>query len=490
MSLFRSLRRLLRLPGRRTEPPAPPAPAVAPDLRRRVEEAVAADDADALAALLRPRREEGKALIRQYRDEIAAAEGDPERRLQTARRAAALVTLYDRAFDDREPLAWFRPAGASGTGPDGPSPVLRLREAQEAFARADFEGAEKIAAEGLEQVPGDATGDAAAVRSTLLAVRGAVAVRTERWGDARRRFDESLVSARASGHRDALAAALLNLIDLHTRRDAHDEAAGLLDEACRATPETPYEDVLGKLLVERGVALTHAGDLPAAIATLDRAVHFRPEWPFPLYQRGWARFLSGDPGGALDDYRECAAIKQVFFTVQREIRCLEDVAAGRLPIEAYRSFCVLRDRTGVEPAQVEESAGRMTEQYPDFAPAHLLRAEARLALRDPDGAREAAREALRHDPDADTAAAALFFDWNVSRLRRDEAAAGAAATRLSGAYADHPAAMIVEKVRTAPRGNLALRWTFAMDGTLRLEEIDPDDLSSPGRTPPSSGPPR
>jgi tetratricopeptide (TPR) repeat protein len=328
-----------------------------------------------------------------------------------------------------------------------------------------------------------------ALESTLLAVRGAAAARREQWEDARARFDSSLQSARLSGRNDALAAALLNLIDLNTRLSRLSGDDGLLEEAPAAAAGTPYRDVLVKLLVERGVARTQAGDLAGAVAALDPAVELRPDWPFPIYHRGWARFLSGDSGAALDDYRACAQRKRVFFTVQREIRCLEDVAAGRLALDAYRSFCLLREHVQGKPAEVEEAAGRLLEAHPEFAPAHLLRAEARLALRDPDGAREAAREALRHDPDADTAAAALFFEWNVARVHGEEEAARAAGERLAGAYAEHPAAMIVERLRTAGGRNLTLRWTFAMDGTLHLEELERRGVTPPDRTPPSPGSP-
>jgi tetratricopeptide (TPR) repeat protein len=299
-----------------------------------------------------------------------------------------------------------------------------------------------------------------------------VAARRGRWDDARARFDSSLDAARRSERDDTVTAALLNLIDLNTRRARLSGDDDLLDEVPAAAAGTPYGDVLAKILVERGVARTQAGDLPGAIAALDRAADLRPDWPFPLYQRGWARFLSGDTGGALEDYRACAHRKRVFFTVQREIRCLEDVAAGRLALDAYRSFCLLREHVQGKPAEVEEAAGRLVDAFPEFAPAHLLRAEARLAQRDADGAREAAREALRHDPDADTAAAALFFEWNLARVKGEAEAAREAAERLAGPYADHPAAMIVERLRTAGGRNLKLRWTFAMDGTLHLDEVD------------------
>lgn len=483
MSLLRRLRRLLR----RSSPAEGVSPVVTvpAGLRADVERAIGDDDADALARLLETRRDEGKALIREWSREMEAAADDAVR-VDLARRITALVALYDRAFGDREPLGWFQRAGES---PSAGLVGLRLLEAQRAFAAGHFERADEEAAAGLTLLETEKTPEAAGLESTLLAVRGAVAVRRERWDDARDLFDRSLEAARAASRPEPLAAALLNRIDLATRRGQLADGEPLVDEACRAGKGTPYEDVLGRTLVERGVALTRSGDLAGAVATLDRAAEVKPDWPFPFYQRAWARFLMGDSGGALDDYRACALRKRVFFTVQREIRCLEDVAAGRLPIEAYRSFCLVRDRVRQDPQQVEEAAVRMAEKHPGFAPAYLLRSEARLVLNDPDAAREAAREALRQDPDPDTAAAALFLDWNVSRLRGETEAAAEAAERLRGAYAEHPAAMIVGKVLEHPEREMALRWTFAMDGSLHFEEMDPSAINPPDRKPPPPGSP-
>ncbi|HMB71649.1 MAG TPA: hypothetical protein VKU85_20225 [bacterium] len=478
MSFLRSLLARLR-GGSGPAPAAPPEDAAA--FRRRVEEAFESDDADRLATVLRTAPARGKELIRTYLGELGAAEG-PER-AHAVRRVTALVAVFDRALGDPEPLSWFRSADKSG------GPLLaghRLTQAQSAFHAGDLDRADRDAGNGLELLEGAAESSAVhALESTLLAVRGAIATRQGRWDDAREHFESSLNTARSSGRDDTLAAALLNLIDLNTRRARLSEDDDLMEEASAPASGTPYEDVLAKLMVERGVARTQAGDLPGAVAALDRAAELRPQWPFPVYQRGWARFLQGDSGGALEDYRACAERKRVFFTVQREIRCLEDVAAGRLAVDAYRSFCLLREHVQAKPAEVEEAAGRLLTAHPEFAPGHLLRAEARLAQRDAEGAREAAREALRHDPDPDTAAAALFFEWNVARVHGEEAAAKEAAERLHGAYADHPAAMIVDRLREADGRNLTLRWTFAMDGTLHLEELDPKSVTPPGRTPPS-----
>jgi tetratricopeptide (TPR) repeat protein len=439
-----------------------------------VDDALARDDGDALAAALAPRRDEGKALLAAWEREIAGT-ADPAEREALGRRISALVAVYAKAFGDPEPLERLRRQAS----PEQQAAV-RMQEAQTAFRAGDLEMADRQAADGLRALePVDVTGEALALESSLLSLRGGVAARTERWDEAADLFGRALDRARESGHADARAAGVINLLDLHTRRGTFVEAAPLLDEAVEAVAGGQFEDVLGRLLVERGVGQTGSADLPGAIETFDRAIALKPDWPFPWYQRGWARFLSGDPGGALDDYRECASRKGVFFTVQREIRCLEDVAAGRIPIETYRTFCAIRDRVRQQPDEVEAGARRMTERWPDFAPAWLLLAETYLVRGDGESAREAAAESMRRDPDADTAAAALFVEWNVAKREGDAMARREAEERLDRAYGESAAAHLVRRIRELGDRDVALRWTFSLDGSLQLEEVNPPDRTTP-----------
>jgi Tfp pilus assembly protein PilF len=451
-----------------------------------VEDAIARDDALSLASALRSRREQGKELIRTYEHELKAA-GSEAARKSLAHRLTALVAIYAKAFGDREPLRRFRRTRR----PAGSDPAMaKLDEAQSIFLERDFDRADEVARDALrllESRDGEPSREEIGLRSTVLALRGGIAVRQERLEDAEELFARSLYWARRSERNVTLAAALLNLIDLHTRRANFAEADSLLEEVVGPVVDTKYEDILGKVLIERGVAQTRAGELWGAISSFDRAAEIRPQWPFPFYQRAWARFLSGDSGGALEDYRETARRRRVFFTVQREIRCLEEIAAGNLPLDVYRGFCAVRDHVQEKPEEVQRATSRLLEEAPRFAPAYLLRAEASLALRDLDGAREGARQALLNDPDEDTAAAALFLEWNISRHNEEQEAAATAAERLETAYRDHPAAKIVEKIRTSPDRNLALRWTFALDGSLHFQEVDPSTLIPRDRRPPDSG---
>jgi len=464
-----------------------------PPLRPAVEQAIAADDGRALVAVLRSRREEGKRLIREYEAEIPGAP-DEAARERLARMITALVAVYAKAFGDREPLEWFRRDG------DRPELVLasqRLEDAKRLVAEGDYAGAQDTADSGLRVIaasPEPESPEALSLTSALLGVAGGAALRADDAGGARSRFEESLDKARESGKSPYLAAALFNLIDLHTRDGTFLQADGFLEEAETvvraegvAALGPQYEDVLGKLAIERGVTAIRRGDLDRAVSSLDLAVRVRPEWPFPFYQRAWARFLAGDSGGAADDYRDCARRKRVFFTVQRELRCLEDVASGELPLDAYRAYCAVRDQVRTKPELVEESALRLLERAPEFAPGHAMLAEARLAQGEAVGAREAAEEALRHDPDEDTAAAALFVQWLVSHRDGDAEAARIAAERLVNAYPEQPAALLVQKARESPKSDHAFRWTWAFDGTLRFEEVEPSPRPD-GSGPPSGSP--
>jgi tetratricopeptide (TPR) repeat protein len=404
-----------------------------------------------------------------------------------------LLLLVEVAVSLRERLrALFRKvarradcaASRGETPPPRPRDVAAkgLVDARQAFLGGNPGRADELAAGALRLLAETARdeGDAeplrarrAALESALLAVRGGAAAQAGRLEDARTLFEESRARAVASQSPTARVAAALNLIDVSTRRGSHDANDPLLDEAARAAAGGSYEDVLGKLVLERGIAATREGALGDAIALFDRAIALRPQWPFPWYQRAWARFLSGDASGALDDYRECARRRAPFYTVLREVRCLEDVAAGRLALEAYRSYCVAREHVRSKPAAVDESAGRLLGRHPDFAPAHLLRAEARLALGDAEGARAAARETLRHDPDPDTAASALFLEWNLARVAADGEARAEAEERLLGPYGEQPAAEIVRRLRAGGVRDVVMRWTWALDGTFRLDEGPP-----------------
>ncbi|MCA9753230.1 MAG: tetratricopeptide repeat protein, partial [Gemmatimonadetes bacterium] len=447
-------------------------------LRARIEDAFTRDDASDIARVLDQNREGGKQLIAEWEQEIAIT-SDAARRVELARRITAIVAIYEKALGDSGPMDRLRRAAT----PERRARA-RMEEAQVAFRAGDLEKADASAADGLQALA-DATAapDHLALESSLLSVRGGVAARAQDWDGALTLFGRALERARESGRRESVAAGALNLIDVHTRRGTFTEADEYLDVAAEHVTGTPLEDVLGKVLVERGVGLTTAGDVEPAIASFDRAIALRPQWPFPWYQRGWARFLAGDPGGALDDYRECAARKSIFFTVQREIRCLEDVAAGRLPIESYRSFCLVRDKAGQNPEEAEAAIDRIVERHPDFAPVWLTRAEIALARNDIEGATTAAEGALMRDPDPDTAAASLLLLWSLAKRTKDAAKVTELEQRLSSAYPESPAAQLVRRVAESPRRSFGLRWTYALDGTLQIEEVNPPDRTPP---PPSS----
>ena len=468
MSFLRSLLARLGLAGGAEPPgPAPSAPAPA-DLRAAVEAAVESDDTDRLAAVLNDRREEGKLLIRQYEREVEGA-GDDATRGILVRRLTALVAVYASAFEDREPLQWFR---REGEFPEFGVALGRLERAKELLGREDFDGAARESEAALHLLESVETSDSKlpALRSALHALLAWVALRGQDLATAADHFDRSLAHARDGADEASLASALLNRIDFDTKRGMFAESIPLMKEAEEAAAGTPLEDVWAKIVVERGIGLMRIGELAPAESTFDHAIRLRPDWPFPHYQRAWTRFAQQDSSGALEDFRATAARAQPFFTVRREIRCLEDVASGVLSIDAYRAFCAVRERVREKPDAVDDTADRLLADFPAFAPAHLMKAEVRLLAGDGEGAREHARRALLHDPDPDTASAALFLEWNAARATGDEPALAAATERLVTAYRDSPAAHVVKKFEERPGEDLALRWTWSLDGKLIFQE--------------------
>ncbi len=464
------------------------APAATPssssDLRLEIEAAVDADDADRLAKVLRPHREDGKILIREYEGEIGE-ETEEAKRTRLAKYLTALVAVYANAFGDREPLEWFR---RPGDFPELEIVVPRLEEAKKHLLEGNPEEAERLAESALRLLENVETEDSRlpALRSALFGLLAGRAMRAQDLSAAGEQFARSLAEARKAGDQASMSAALLNRIDYDTRRGMFAESIPLLDEAEQVVADSSFENLLGKLLVGRGVGQMRAGELADAEATFDRAVRLRPDWPFPYYQRAWTLFASGDSSAALADFRASAERASPFFTVQREIRCLEDVAAGSIPLDVYRAYCSIRDAMQENPARVEETADRILADFPNFPPVLLLKAETRLAGGDADAGREFARRALLHDPDPDTASAALFLEWNTARAAGDEAAMNEAAERLVSAYGDHPAARAVARFREDPARNHAMRWTWSMEGELVFEDMPPTD---PGRTPPPPGSP-
>jgi len=256
---------------------------------------------------------------------------------------------------------------------------------------------------------------------------------------------------------------------VRTRSKDFEGARPMVDEAIALADDSEFGDALGKVLIERGVELLESARIPDAVAAFDQVTRLRPKWPFPLYQRAWAHLLRGDNGSALDDFRACAALSPVFFTVQREIRSLEDVAAGRLSIAVYRRFNAARTKLASDPLSVEHAAARMVATFPDFAPGHLLRGEARLRLGDVEGALASVESALQCDPDSDTASNAIFLAWSIARQRGDTTRENEARERLTTAYREHPAAQLMQRSAEIAAGR-TFRWTYTFDGRLIFQQ--------------------
>ncbi|MDP6528450.1 MAG: hypothetical protein QGI43_01975 [Gemmatimonadota bacterium] len=446
--------------------------AVPSSLRPRLGAAFDADDEVAISRMLDENRAGGKALILELKDEIATLEEGSPGREEARRLMMNLVVIYTEKFCDPEPLAWFR---KEGVRLELDIARVRLGDAQEHYNAEDPQSALTLAFRGLNVLlNAQETPEVFALRSGLLLVAVGVAMTQENYGQARQAMEASLEAARKGEDGRVLADALLASVDLANLGNAHADATALLDEVCEVCQnQEPHRDRLIGHLVRRGVDLLLREDLAGSRDSLTRAIDLRPEWPFGWYQRAWTRFLQEDDEGALADYRECAARQAVFFTVQREIRCLQEVADGDLPAEVYRAFCALREQSTSKPDAVLRATKKMLSVAPAFAPAQLLFAEAQLASGDPESGREATAATLRIDPDPDTAAAALFMEWNLARGLKDAPAQQAAADRLASAYPRHPQTALIEAARKTPGEDILFRWTYGLDGSLRIDSGKP-----------------
>jgi hypothetical protein len=218
----------------------------------------------------------------------------------------AAVADFDKAI-----AAW--PA-ASGKDP-APEPVSPALVALDAIARLKMDGsadamddAEKGLVAALAHPactsalmrPAACEADLATAREWL----GWIDVRHENLTAAEREFSQTsniawqqwVASRQAFADRNYLqaAAAGKRAVEEWDRRSS--QPAPSFNDRIRPEPD------LGQVLTDLGGAQLLAGNLAAAIATLDRAVKVEPQIARAYYLRGRARELAGQPEAALADY--------------------------------------------------------------------------------------------------------------------------------------------------------------------------------------------
>jgi tetratricopeptide (TPR) repeat protein len=161
-------------------------------------------------------------------------------------------------------------------------------------------------------------------------------------------------------------------------------------DAGRAHPEA-------KRLHQEARAAGEKGDHDAAIALFTRAAELDPSWPYPVYDRAFARLLKGEFDGALADYRKTLELSPLgYFVAATAVDILTREAAGEFPAGLYAAFATLEQM----PADGRRDIARqLVLRFPSHAPAWSLHAG---FLEDPAEQLAAIERGLLARPDPDT----------------------------------------------------------------------------------------
>jgi tetratricopeptide (TPR) repeat protein len=205
-----------------------------------------------------------------------------------------------------------------------------------------------------------------------LAVRGMAYLGLEKFDEAERDFADAWESWDDPAFR---ASVLTNRSALRLRQRRPDDAEDDLREAIRLLPRWPQGHV------NLAEALWSRGDLDAAVAPLDRALGLRPA-PALYARRARLHALRGDPASARRDFR--LAIDKDPTGGKSDLAAGARVELAHLRLEAAKHAGAAQARAEREAALTECDA--VLAVRPDFADAHLQRAQALLALKKDDQA--------------------------------------------------------------------------------------------------------
>jgi len=160
-----------------------------------------------------------------------------------------------------------------------------------------------------------------------------------------------------------------------------------------ATPAGPE----AQRLHDEGRAAGQNGDHDIAIALFTKAADLEPSWPYPVYDRGFARLLKHEFAAALADYRKTLELSPLgYFVAAAAADMLTREAAGEFPEGLYLAFAMLEHLPDDERRHV---AGQLVAQFPSHAPAWELHAR---FLEDPSEKLAAIERGLLARPDPDT----------------------------------------------------------------------------------------
>jgi tetratricopeptide (TPR) repeat protein len=150
-------------------------------------------------------------------------------------------------------------------------------------------------------------------------------------------------------------------------------------------------------LHEEGRAAGQKGDHDTAIALFTKAADLDPSWPYPVYDRAFARLLKHEFDAALADYRKTLELSPLgYYDAAAAADMLTREAAGEFPAGLHAAFAMLEHM----PADGQRRVARqLVVQFPSHAPAWGRHAS---FLEDSSDKVDAIERGLAARPDPDT----------------------------------------------------------------------------------------
>ncbi|MBI4859773.1 MAG: tetratricopeptide repeat protein [Candidatus Riflebacteria bacterium] len=183
----------------------------------------------------------------------------------------------------------------------------------------------------------------------------------------------------------------------------------------------------------RGERLAASGKFDQALIAFREAARADPHDPQPRYLEGLTLLHLNRPAEAVEAYDETERLAPGWFHVRAQVWLARELAASRLPHEAFLTLRELEDAE--QPPDLKSDLARKALQnWPQLAPVHLVLGNALLAMDRVDEAKAAFRKGLECAREPDVA----------SRLRLCLA--------LSGGAGDEGAKML--EAAREPGGNL------------------------------------
>jgi len=153
-------------------------------------------------------------------------------------------------------------------------------------------------------------------------------------------------------------------------------------------------------LVDDGQTLGAHGKLEEALAKFREASQIDPLFAHARYQEGFTLVVLERYEEAIAAYQATEDLAPGWFHCRADLWVAQQLAAGKIDHATFEALRELEDGPG-EPAEKLELADRMIAKAPHVAGLHLERGRQLARLGRPDDARQALRDGLARDSDAD-----------------------------------------------------------------------------------------